>query len=145
MKLDVQWVDIEAMDYSGQPHAVMLPRQLIHGNKPNGGLFNKAEVGRIGKIWVPQAQVVLSGVIYSMTRSGEFVHVPIFLYVPQRSLSGILASGIEIGLRAIHELRRYTQDEVKLVTLVIGNECKDLGTAGGGYACHAGIALWTEI
>lgn len=146
MNLAVHWIDVRPNLLTGQQPVMMLERPLAHGDQPKGNLFNKAEVGRVGHYWVPQSSLVgAMDVVWTLTRDGQFVRVPVFAYrTVARAGSAIMATGLEIGMAAVAGLRQHTSDMPIAVHLVLGHECTDLAP-DDAYRCYVGIAFQTKL
>lgn len=140
------WIDPTPNLASGVKPTLVLERELAHGTKPNGGLFNQSKVARTGEFWVAQTSVVSEPVLWTFCREGDFVRIPVSAYrSATRYASSVLAVGLEIGLAAMASLRKHTPVDPLIVHLVLGNQCTDLSPYGeDAYRCYVGIAIQTK-
>jgi hypothetical protein len=133
------WIDVDPYLANGQRPVYMLERQLAHGTNPNGGVFNVAQVARLGEFWVPQAPL-LPGADpdWSVVKTGDHVKIPVTAYRCDRALASVFALGLQLGLLAAGEFVRRTLKPPEAVYLVLGHTVTDLGD---GFRCYAGVAL----
>lgn len=146
-RIAVHWIDVTANLQLGIQPVMLLERKLLHGDSNHGNLFSKAEVTRTGHYWVPQGGLVgdTTPPVWSLTREGQHVRVPIVAYrTAHRAASSILATGLEIGMSAVLNLRQYTPELPLISHIVLGHECTDL-SPHDAYRCYVGIAIQTKL
>jgi len=140
------WIDVRPHLLSGEQPVFMMQRPLAHGHSAKGGLFNTAEIAKVGEHWVPHGPVLdVEDVQWGITKVGDLVRVPVFAYKTQHlAPASIWGLGLQIGLAAVVHLRKHTTDIPRAAMLVLGHECMDLRPAEEAYRCFVGIALQTK-
>ena len=147
LNTEVVWINVEENLQSGHQPVYMHKRPLLHGDSPKRNLFNLSEVARVGEFWVPITPVVdMDQIQWSKTAGDKFVRIPISAYrTRDHALASILATGIEVGTRAMASLAMRYKQEPKSVILVVGHECTDLSDQGAQqFRCYIGMAIRTK-
>jgi hypothetical protein len=147
VRTNVVWINVAENLKSGNQPVYMHERPLVHGSKPKGGLFNTSEVARTGEYWVPLTPLVdMDEIQWSKTASERYVRIPVSAYLTESTgLASILATGLEIGARAMTSLAMRYKQEPKEIILVIGHECMDLSAEGRPqFRCFVGLAAKTK-
>lgn len=146
MQIVCHWIDPNPSLQTGVRPIFGFRRDLCHGNKSSGGLFNTAKVAGTAEHWIPQTSVLVDPVQWVVCKSGDVVLVPVSAYrSTTRFAPSLFAAGLEIGIAAVTKLRQHTNDVPLAVHLVLGNPCTDLGPTGvDAYRCYVGIAIQTK-
>jgi hypothetical protein len=148
MIITLRWIDVSPHLAAKQQPVILLERPLLHGNDTKGGLFSTAEVARVGKHWAANGPLVGADVdpAWRFTREGTHVRVPVNGYVTtSRAKSQILATGLEIGIRAMVSYRQRTPEEPQELILILGHQVDDLHDEGrDNFRCYVGVAVRTE-
>lgn len=144
MKCELRWIDVTPNLALQQIPIFLLERPLAHGTQPKGGVFNVAEVARLGTFWVPQTDLHQQAIRWSRTASGQYVRVPVFAYrasVPYEA--GLFGMAVELGVRAAAQLREHTPFPIDTMTLVLGHQCHVVD-AEGLFRGYLGLAFNTK-
>jgi hypothetical protein len=144
MRTTIRWVDVAPYLKEGTQPVVLVERELVHGTSPKGQLFSIAEVARLGSFWVATAPLISSDndPKWSLTAKDKYVRVPIHAYLTAaRAKSHILATGMEIGIRAAMSYLQKVGKEPEELILIIGIQVDDLAPARNHFRCYVGVAL----
>lgn len=146
MNVLLHWFDVSEHLRQQQQPLVMIERPRVGGNArdPHGDLFSVATVGRFGEFWVPEAPLLVPDLKWSITAQGDFVRVPMHAYRTMAMAKGsIMATGVELGMRAIVSLSTKCPKPPAEITLVLGSEVHVVTTEEGNkvYRCYLGVAI----
>lgn len=139
--LEVKWIDITPYLLTGEQPVYVMPRPKAH-NQPKAWA-GSSQVSCIGDFWVVQGPLIDNSE-WTLTKTGDFVRIPVFAFKVNRALASIWGLGIQIGMLAITELRNYTNDIPQSVILILGHDCTDLSPAEEAFRCYVGIAIRTK-
>jgi hypothetical protein len=141
MNFDLRWIDVNPNLVVGQQPVLMLERPLAHGEQVNGGVFNVAEVARVGTFWVP-GNLHRKEVPWTVTRSGPHVRVPVYKYrTPQAYEALLFGMAVQLGMEAVERLKAECSAPIERVTLVLGHQVKCIEAS---YEAYLGIAITTK-
>jgi hypothetical protein len=140
MQFSVQFHDVSQNLKNGvQP--VFRIRRPVPDDEAAPKPFSIAQPGRIGIFWVPTKPILSPDQGWTKTSQGEFVLVPMFSYkTASPSKSRLIASGIELGWRALQGGLPLFENEPKSVLLLIGHECNHTPQ---GYDYYVGLSVRT--
>lgn len=140
MQYDVHWIDVSQNLLTGVQPVFHVQRPLRHGDSPNGDpAFSAAKVARTGNFWTPKTSVVTPDTLWTLTREGEIVVVPVIAYRTQfYGAAGILQTGLHLGAELMRRYRQQTTEEPKVLHIVLGNDCTPLADA---FRCYAGFTI----
>lgn len=125
MTFELHWRDFTDQLRSSVQPVIMLP-------KPPDSRF-----------WTPVSSLLADPIELSLTRSGDFVRVPVFAYDVASGLkSALLAAGIEYGMRAMAAVRQRSDCTRQHVLLVIGNK---VPTTEKGVQCFVGLTIMEPV
>ncbi len=144
MKYAVHWIDVTENLATQQQPVFLLERPLIHGKNVKGGVFNVAEVARVGTYWVPTSDLNIATIAWSKTASGQYVRIPVFGYRTQQPAeSAVFGTAVQLGISALASLYQKVSNAPVLCThLVIGHQVHHLGPEG--YRGYLGLAFQTK-
>lgn len=137
----IHWIDVNPHLATGsrKPPNFYLERALLHGDKPNGGVFNTAEVARVGR-YLTLVTPVDQPPEWSLTVEGPVVRIPIYGYsVPLHNGPLILASGFELAFKFCENLRQHTPESIEEMHLVLHHETHTI--ANNAVRMYAGFSL----
>lgn len=142
MLFDVHWINVNPYLERKEQPVFMLQRPLLHGDTKSGGVFNIAEVARVGTYYTPTSAINEAEPKFSLTKSGDLVRIPVFAYRTQiRALSSILGVAMQLGISATYRLQQIVRgDEIESVTMILGHECHELPEPDG-FRCYAGLSF----
>ena len=143
MIFEPHWVDVTPFLLKREQPVFILPRESAH-SEPKAWA-GASKVGTVGEFWVPHGDLLGGEAVFAPTTAGEAVRIPVWAYqTVRRTLPDIFGLGLQIGMAAIAEMRKYTRDEPRRVHLVLGHECTDLLPAAESFRCYIGIAVRTK-
>lgn len=144
MRTTIRWVDVAANLEDGNQPVVLIERELVHGDEPKGNLFSVAEVARLGSFWVATAPLISADndPKWSLTAKDKYVRVPVNAYLTaERAKSHILATGLEIGVRATMSYLEKVGKAPEELILIIGIQVDDLAPERNHFRCYVGVAF----
>lgn len=140
MDFQVRWIDVTPNLARKQQPVVLVERPLAHGTAPKGGVFNVAEVARLGTFWVPVSDLNASEIQWSKTASGQFVRIPMLGYrSAQPAESALFGMALQLGIKARDALQQQTASPVLCTWLALGHQVHNLGPEG--YRGYLGLAF----
>lgn len=145
MNFDVQWVDVNPFLLNRVQPVFLFRREPVMGDRPPKAWAGSSQLGTLGEFYVPTTDLYADKIEFALTRIGEAVRIPMYGYkTVQRAHSAIFGLGLQIGLTALVELRKHT-DEVPLVAhLVLGHEVSDIREPDECFCCYVGMAFRTK-
>jgi hypothetical protein len=143
----VQWIDVTPNLVLDQQPVLLVERPLAHGDEPKGGVFNTAEVARVGAFWVPR-KIQEEEIAWRVTRTGQHVRIPLDRYrTPQPIESVLFGNAVSLGMMAMESFRRQSNAPIEYVLLVLGHQVRNLGSENRGeegYEAYLGLAIVTK-
>lgn len=124
MRFTSHWLDItENIQTKTQPVYIM-ERSLPFGGERKRDFQSSSTLSRVGAFWVPTSPVMPEvDIAWSLTKTGEFVRVPITGYETAAANPACLsAHGVQLGLLAMESLSKKTSREVIEVHMVLGTQ-----------------------
>lgn len=141
MRFTLHWFDVAPYRDGSVAPQFTIERPLPSGRSANAaGMFAAGEVSRLGEFWVPTLSIYSARQEWSVTKSGQYVRVPILAYRTKgRTLPHILATGLSLGLEVLRTAE-FDTSRIGEITIVLGNECTDLA-ADEAFRCYVGMAF----
>lgn len=137
----IHWIDPAPSLAAGIQPVLFLERPLLHGNKPNGGMFNSATVAREGRYWTPKHSLLAPDPLWTLTCDGQHVHVPVNAYRTEfMGAAGIFQTGLLLGSEVMRQFRIQSREEPLCLHLVLGNDCTPLPNENA-YRCYVGFSI----
>jgi hypothetical protein len=131
VRIDVLWVDVAPFLARKEQPVVLLERPVLNA-------ASVARPARCGEFWVPDDTATPR---WRLTKAGDHVRVPVTAYLTSyRAASSVLATGIEVGMRAVVDLGEHFSGKPESVTLVLGRECNAVDDR---YRVYVGMAIRT--
>lgn len=144
IRFDVHWFDPTTHLQTGEQPVAMLERPLASGTRPKKDYMLVAEVGRLGRYWVPESPIFAESVEWTLTADGTHVRVPVFSYRTRaQALAAIFGTGVQVGMAALEQLRARTNESIIEIVLILGHDCPPVNNPEG-YACFIGITIRTK-
>lgn len=133
MIFEVTWTD-------PRPGDTYIRRDLGFGDDPKAGLFNVAEVARVGRFWTPVSPLDRSPIEWSLTCSDEWIRVPTFGYHTNAAEPPyVVGLAFQLGLLALASLlERVRLSDVTAARLIIG---RDIHNAESGFRFYLGATF----
>lgn len=141
--VDVHWIQIGFSLLSEQMPIHVIERPPMHEQAKawSGG----TEVAREGTYHVPQLDAFQVDPRWARTATGRYVRIPVSAYrTSSRSLASIWGLGLQVGMAFLDAFRSHNVEEIKQLTLVLGDDCTDLAPQGfDAFRCYVGVAIKT--
>ncbi len=145
MQYAIHWFDPTPNLLSGIQPWFFIKRKLLHGDSKRGEVLSNSEIARVGAYWTPQLSVNVQDGPWSLTREGESVRVPIQAYRTEfYGPGGILQLGLVSGSAVLELFRKFNQEPVETLHIVIGRDCTPL-PEHNAYRCYIGFSVETAI
>lgn len=148
LPFQVAFFNRNQVDMAGGAPAWLWQRELVHGDRPDGGIYNTnvVEVARKGAFWTPQDSLTQPTVRWSLTRSGPYVRIPLCSYdTGQRAHSVVIALAAQLGMIAVDDFRvRFGAVPIEKVIMMVGDELQDLAAnphPRDGLRFHVGLSI----
>lgn len=141
-ELTVLWKDLAPFMQQSEAPAYFLERPLLHGDDKKGGVFNQAEVVRVGEFWVPNKHVIDPSCTWAVTKLGDAVRIPVLGYQTQNlTEAAVLATGMHVAIAAYMGVMRAQQVLPLATYIVLGHQCVDLRPSVEAYRCCVGVCF----
>ena len=144
MDFKIHWIDPSENLASGIQPVLFIERELLHGDKKKGDVFNQAEVARTGTYWTPKQSLLGPPQPWGMTRDGQYVHVPVLAYRSEFfGPSAIFQTGLLLGAAVMDQFKMVSAEQPITLHIVLGTDCTPLPTENA-YRCYAGFSVQTR-
>ena len=132
--VETVWVDVNPFLLRQEQPVIVLERPKAHDMAK--AWAGNSEIARMGEFFVPTSSLLAEHVVWSRTKTGEFVRVPVHAYkTTTPDISALFGLAIELGVRAAALL----PDRAQGATLVLGHEIHTL--PDGTYRGYAGFSF----